>query len=306
MTRRVAVAAMAGAGIGLSDSMPMPLFACDCHTHVFGDPARFPYWEGRAYTPEPAGPEEMLALHKKLGIQRVVIVTPSVYGTDNSATLFGMKAYGKGARGVAVVPEKLAALEVDALHAAGIRGIRLNLATAGITDIEAARKKLTNAMEQLRGRSWHIQIFTTPNVIAGIQDIVMKAPMPIVFDHFAGADAAKGVGQEGFREVLQLVKSGKAYVKISGAYRASRNAPEYADARPFAKMLVEANPSRILWGTDWPHPDSAPPKGWKPTDVSPLLKVDDAGLLRQLENWVPDYEIRRRILVVNPARLYEF
>ena len=306
MTRRVAVAAMAGAGIGLSDSMPMPLFACDCHTHVFGDPTRFPYWEGRAYTPEPAGPEEMLALHKKLGIQRVVIVTPSVYGTDNSATLFGMKAYGKGARGVAVVPEKLAALEVDALHAAGIRGIRLNLATAGITDIVAARKKLTNAMEQLRGRSWHIQIFTTPNVIAGIQDIVMKAPMPIVFDHFAGADAAKGVGQEGFREVLQLVKSGKAYVKISGAYRASRNAPEYADARPFAKMLVEANPSRILWGTDWPHPDSAPPKGGKPTDVSPLLKVDDTGLLRQLENWVPDYEIRRRILVVNPARLYEF
>ena len=304
MTRRVAVAAMAAAGVGLSESMPMPSLACDCHTHVFGDPAKFPYWEGRAYTPETAGPEAMLALHKKLGIERVVIVTPSVYGTDNSATLFGMKAYGKGARGVAVVAEKNA--DLTALHAAGIRGIRLNLATAGIIDVAAARKKLLNAIDQIKRYGWHIQIFTTPKVIAGIQDIVMQAPMPIVFDHFAGAEAAKGVGQEGFWELLQLVKSGKAYVKISGAYRASKNAPEYADVRPFAKVLVEANPSRILWGTDWPHPDSVPPKRGEPTDVSPLLKVDDAELLRQLENWVPGYEIRRRILVVNPAHLYEF
>jgi predicted TIM-barrel fold metal-dependent hydrolase len=112
--------------------------------------------------------------------------------------------------------------------------------------------------------------------------------------------------QPGFPELVELVKSGKAYVKISGAYRASKLGPEYSDVIPFAKALIAANPDRIIWGTDWPHPDSVTPPGRKTTDVQPLFQIDDGKLLNQLAVWEPDAGVRKRILVDNPARLYKF
>jgi len=127
-----------------------------------------------------------------------------------------------------------------------------------------------------------------------------------VFDHFGGAQAALGVDQPGFRELCELVQSGKAYVKISGAYRASKNAPDYPDAAPLARALIAANSDRIVWGTDWPHPDSVTPPGRKVTDVTPLLQIDDGRLLNQLPVWAPEAPLRRKILVDNPARLYGF
>jgi predicted TIM-barrel fold metal-dependent hydrolase len=127
-----------------------------------------------------------------------------------------------------------------------------------------------------------------------------------VFDHFAGAQAALGLGQPGFADVLDLVRSGRAYVKISYAYRASKAAPDYSDVVPLAKALIAANPDRIVWGTDWPHPDSVTPPGKKPTDVTPLLQIDDGRLLNLLPVWAPDVAIREKILVANPARLYGF
>src|SRR4051812_6126922 len=284
----------------------VPPGACDCHTHIHGDPAEFPYFAGRVYTPEMALPEEMTMLHKALHMQRVVIVTPSVYGTDNSATLFGMKARGENARGVAVIGPKNSDAELDAMEKAGIRGVRVNLATGGTNDPVEAQRRFKAAVDRVKDRGWHVQVYTNASMIPLIKEDLAASPVPVVFDHFGGAQAEAGVQQPGFPELVELVRSGKAYVKISGAYRASKLGPEYSDVVPFAKALIAANPDRIIWGTDWPHPDSVTPPGKKPTDVTPLFQIDDGKLLNQLAVWEPDAAVRKRILVDNPARLYKF
>jgi predicted TIM-barrel fold metal-dependent hydrolase len=284
----------------------VPAGACDCHTHIHGDLEKFPFFSGRVYTPEPASPEEMTALHKALHIERVVIVTPSVYGTDNSATLFGMKARGATARGVAVIDEKTPEGDLDAMNRAGIRGIRLNLATGGVNDPSVGRPRFQAAVERVKNRNWHVQLFTSLSMIAAIKDLVAASPVPVVFDHFGGAQAELGPEQPGFADLVELVRSGKAYVKISGAYRASKLGPDYADAAPLARALIAANSDRIVWGTDWPHPNSVTPPGKKPTDLTPLFQIDDGRLLNQLPVWAPDTAIRKKILVANPARLYGF
>ena len=284
----------------------VPAGACDCHTHIHADPAKFPFFAGRVYTPELASPEEMSALHQTLHIERVVIVTPSVYGPDNSATLFGMKARGPTARGVAVIDDKTPESDLDAMNQAGFRGIRLNLATSGISDPNVGRQRFQAAVDRMKARGWHIQLFTGLPTISAIKELVAASPVPVVFDHFGGALAELGPEQPGFSDLLELVKSGKAYVKISGAYRASKLAPDYADAAPLARALIAANSDRIVWGTDWPHPNSVTPPGNKPTDLTPLFQIDDGHLLNQLAAWAPDAAIRKKILVDNPARLYGF
>jgi predicted TIM-barrel fold metal-dependent hydrolase len=284
----------------------VPAHACDCHTHIHGDPAKFPFFAGRVYTPELASPEEMSALHKALHIERVVIVTPSVYGPDNSATLFGMKARGPTARGVAVIDDKTTESDLDAMQQAGFRGIRLNLATGGVNDPNVARARFQAAVDRVKARGWHIQLFTSLAMISAIKDQVAASPVPAVFDHFGGAVAELGTGQPGFSDLLALVKSGKAYVKISGAYRASKLAPDYPDAAPLAKALIAANTDRIVWGSDWPHPNSVAPPNGKPTDVTPLFQIDDGRLFNQLPVWAPDAATRKTILVDNPAKLYGF
>lgn len=324
LTRRGAVigamhaAALAGAGAVMRPggghakaaqpatpiNFDVPDNACDCHTHIHGDPVQFPWSPHRVYTPELALPEEMAALHRALHIKRVVVVTPSVYGADNSATLYGMKARGNDARGVAVIDDKTSDAELDALHKAGCRGIRVNLATGGVNDPAVARKLFQAGVDRMAKIGWHVQVYTTLPIVIGIKDLVAASPVPVVFDHFAGAQAPLGVDQPGFGDVLALLRSGKIYVKISGAYRASKNAPDYPDAAPLARALIEANPERIVWGTDWPHPNSS--SGRPATELTPLWQIDDGALLNQLPVWAPDAAIRRKILVDNPARLYEF
>ncbi|KRQ12014.1 putative TIM-barrel fold metal-dependent hydrolase [Bradyrhizobium sp. USDA 4503] len=320
LTRRDMMLASIAAGVTMTSSnafskaaqpstavnFDMPAGACDCHTHIHGDPEKFPFFAGRVYTPEPASPEEMSALHKALHVERVVIVTPSVYGPDNSSTLFGITARGPTARGVAVIDDKTSESDLDAMNKAGFRGIRLNLATGGVNDPNVGRQRFSAAIERMKARGWHVQLFTSLAMISAIKDLVATAPVPVVFDHFGGAEAALGTDQPGFADLLALVKSGKAYVKISGAYRASKLAPDYADATPLAQALIAANAERIVWGTDWPHPDSVTPQGRKVTDVTPLFQIDDGRLLNQLPVWAPDVAIRKAILVDNPARLYGF
>lgn len=319
LTRRdVLVGAMAAAGLvprvlGAKASQPstpvnfeLPTDACDCHTHIHGDPQRFPFFAGRVYTPETALPEEMAALHRALHLQRVVIVTPSVYGTDNAATLYGMQARGRDARGVAVIDDNTPDGALDEMDRAGIRGIRLNLATTGITDPAVGRRQLQRAFERVRRLNWHVQLNTDLAMVTAIKDLVANAPLPVVFDHFAGAQAQRGTGQPGFADLLELVRSGKAYVKISGAYRSSTLAPDYPDVAPLARALITTNPDRIVWGTDWPHPNSVTPPGRKPTDITPLRQIDDGRLLNQLPVWAPEPAVRRKILVDNPIRLYGF
>jgi predicted TIM-barrel fold metal-dependent hydrolase len=284
----------------------VPAGACDCHTHIHGDPEKFPFFSGRVYTPEIALPEELAALHKALHIQRVVIVTPSVYGTDNSATLYGMNGRGADARGVVVIDDKTPESELDALGQAGVQGVRLNLTTAGISDPSIGRQRFQTAAERVQSRNWHGQMATTLAMISALKDLVAASPVPVVFDHFGGAQAERGPQQPGFADLVELVRSGKAYVKISGAYRASKLAPDSADVVPLAKALLAANPDRVVWGTDWPHLSGVTPRGRKPTDVTPLLPIDDGRLLNQLAVWAPDPAIRQKILVNNPAHLYAF
>ena len=282
----------------------VPERACDCHVHVFGDPGRFPFAASRTYTPESASAAELLAIHRALHISRVVIVQPSVYGTDNSCTLDAMKQYGSAARGIEVLPSATRSTTLDNMERAGIRGVRINLGTAGNTNLDEARHRLKSAIQQIRDRKWHVQVYAALPVIAGLSDIVLASPVPVVFDHFGGAQGAAGLKQPGFDKLLKLVGTGKGYVKISGAYRASINTPDYSDAGPLARALITANPQRILWGSDWPHPDTR--SGREPNDVSPLLRVDDGHLLNLLATWVPDAALRHTILVDNPATLYAF
>jgi predicted TIM-barrel fold metal-dependent hydrolase len=284
----------------------VPPGACDCHTHLIGDPAKFPFAAARVYTPEPASAEEMAALHRALHIRRVVIVTPSFYGTDNSATLSGMRARGKDARGIAVIDEKTPPGDLEAMDASGIRGVRLNLATAGQNDPIAAGRLLRAAAKRIRHLNWHIQVNTNLTVIAGIRNVVAESPVPVVFDHFGGAQSALGTSQKGWPDLVGLVRSGKAYVKVSGAYSVSARPPDYPDITPFAKELVAANPDRILWGSDWPHTTSLATRRRPITEVTPLTAIDDGRLLNRLAVWVPDADSRRKILVDNPARLYRF
>ncbi len=246
----------------------VPAGACDCHTHIHGDPEKFPYFPGRVYTPETALPEEMAALHKALHLQRVVIVTPSVYGTDNSATLWGMKARGADARGVAVIDDRTPESELDAMGRAGVCGIRLNLSTGGTNDPAVGRQRLQRAIERVKSRNWHVQMNTNLAMVSATKDLVAVSPVPVVFDHFANAR------------------------------------PDYAPFVPLAKALIAANPERILWGTNWPHPNSG--SGRKPTELTPLFQVDDGLVLNLLPAWAPDAAIRRKILVDNPAKLYAF
>ena len=278
----------------------VPAGACDCHTHIHGDPAKYPWFPGRTYTPEMALPEEMTALHKALHMQRVVIVTPSVYGTDNSATILGMQARGKDARGVAVIDDKTTDAELDRLAKLGFKGIRLNLSTAGVNDPNVARQRFLAAAERVKSRNWHVQLNTTLPVIAAMKDALAASPVPIVFDHYGNANEALGVQQPGFSDLADLVKSGKAYVKISVTAGPRQN---YAYFTPLAQMLIAANVDRCVWGTNWPHPNSVNGSTEK---VTPLWQVDDGLVLNLLPVWAPDAVTRKKILVDNPARLYEF
>src|SRR6266481_4660994 len=206
LTRRSMMLASISAGVTMNNktalakaaqpstpvNFELPAGACDCHTHIHGDPAKFPFFAGRVYTPELASPEEMSALHKALHIERVVIVTPSIYGPDNSATLFGMKARGATARGVAVIDDKTAESDLDAMNQAGIRGIRLNLATGGVNDPAVGRPRFQAAVDRVKNRNWHVQLFTNLAMITAIKDLVATSQVPVVFDHFGGAQAALG------------------------------------------------------------------------------------------------------------------
>jgi predicted TIM-barrel fold metal-dependent hydrolase/predicted NBD/HSP70 family sugar kinase len=284
----------------------VPAGACDCHVHVFGIESEFPFVPGRGYTPPPAGPNVLLQLQNALHLSRVVIVQPSVYGADNSCTLDGMRRLGpERARGLAVIDAKTTDAALKEMHAAGIRGVRVNLETSGQSDPAVSRRNLAAAIKRVAPMGWHVQVYTRLSVVEAVHDDVLKSDVPVVFDHFGGAQAVGGVAQPGFSLLLELVASGKAYVKISGHYRSSVKAPAFDDVAPLARALIAANPDRIVWGTDWPHPHHAEP-GKELSELTPSFDIDDGLALNQVARWAPTAATRRKILVDNPARLYEF
>lgn len=277
--------------------------ACDCHTHVFLDPVAYPFTETRKYTPPPASAAELKGLLDSLGLQRVVIVQPSVYGTDNSATLAGIRAFGpERARGVAVIEETTAPVLIEQLSEAGIRGIRVNFELAGEDDHRRAARHLRAMAEKVAPYGWHVQVYAKLEMIQALADTIRHLPVPLVLDHFAGASGDKGMSQPGLAEVIDLVGEGKAYVKVSAAYRSSRRAPRYDDLTSIVRAFIDANPERVLWGSDWPHPDPTRP----PEEISPRLPIDDAGVFSLLANWAGTDSNYRKILRDNPVRLYDF
>ena len=288
-------------------SFPVPAGSCDTHVHIFGDPQRYPFFSGRSYTPEQAGVDELQKMLSALSIDRVVIVHPSVYGTDNRCTLDALRQLGTRARGVAVIGDQTTDSDLDGMAKLGIRGIRLNLTQAGVSDPAAARQGLQAALKRAKPRGWFLQLNTSLPVIEALKDELHTSTVPIIIDHFGGAQAALGVTQPGFSTLVNLAASGVAYVKLSAAAdQISTKAPGYEDVAPLAKALVAANPQRILWGTDWPHPDSRRLPDRKPTDIAPLLPTDDGLVLNLLPIWVPEAATRRLILVDNPKKLFGF
>lgn len=298
----------AGAGrrvLGVTHSavdFDVPAGACDCHVHVFGPAARYPLDPARAYTPGDASLEELLALHEALGIGRVVIVHPSPYGTDNRCTVDATRRLGDRARAVAVIDGRTSASALEDMHAAGVRGVRLNLETGGHHDPAVARMLLEEAAERVAPLGWHVQTYTNLDVVAALHDALLALPVDLVVDHFGRARAAEGTGQRGFAELISLVRAGRAYVKISAPHRVS-DLPGFTDAGPLARALFEANPDRVVWGSDWPHPGGARREA---AAIEPFNPIDDGAALNRLAAWFPDADARQRILVENPARLYGF
>lgn len=285
----------------------VPQGACDCLTHIYGDAERFPMASERTYTPELASVPEIESLHRALHVDRVIIVQPTLYGTDNACTIDAVRQLGQRARGIAVIDRQTTTDDLDVMDGAGIRGIRINLETVGLTDPAVARERFELAVKQVADRKgWHVQIYTRLPIIQEIRDLLSNCPVPVAFDHFAGMQAATAMEEEGFELVLDLLRAGKIYVKLSAPYLASKLAPDYPDVIPLAKALISANRDRILWGTNWPHPNSARVPSRKPTDIAPLRQVDDGHILNLLPLWAPDAADRNAILAGNPARLYGF
>lgn len=287
-------------------SLPIPSGACDCHVHIF-DPERFPYAATRTYTPANAIVPQLQAFLKSLGLSRVVLVQPSVYGADNSGLEDALTQLGPAvARGVAVLdPEKITDGELDRLHKAGVRGARVNLEVRGEKGVDAARAAVVRAAGRVAAHKWALQIYADTPVIAGIADTLEKLPVKVVLDHFAGIKTGGGLDQPGFAEVLKLVRTGNVYVKLSAPYRASKMPSGYDDVISFGKELVAANPDRMVWASDWPHTGSSASRGQR-EKIEPFREIDGRHVLGMLSRIAPDPKVHKSILVDNAARLFGF
>lgn len=287
-------------------SPKLPAGACDSHVHVFR-PDVYPYAADRTYTPGRITVADLGRFLARHDLKRVVIVQLSVYGTDNRALLDAIKDLGsKRARGVAVVDiEKASDEELADLEAGGVTGIRLNVATrerGGLADaIRAADKRLS-------GSRWHIQIYAPLAAIVEAERALSRLKRPIVLDHFGGARTGEPGLALGLRTLTRLVRSGPAYVKLSGAYRVSDHPLScWNDVAPLAVALIDAAPGRLVWGSDWPHTGGH--KGRKASarkTIEPFQRIDDRMALAALADWAGDARTFKRILVETPAALYGF
>ncbi len=283
----------------------VPALACDCHTHVFGPATSFPFDAGRVYTPGDASVADLLSLQRLLQLQRVVIVQPSPYGADNRCTVDGLLALGDRARGVAVIANSTSEAQLQEMHHAGVRGVRLNLETGGMHDPVAAARQLEGLARRVAPLGWHVQLYTNLTVLAGLADVIGALEQPVVLDHFCGAQAALGTEQPHFDVLLDLARQGRAYVKLSAPHRISK-LEDCADAAALAQALIAANPQRMLWGSDWPHPGARPGSIRRVDLIEPFNAIDDGRALNRLAQWAGDASTLRQILVANPARLYDF
>src|ERR1700687_1756311 len=272
--------------------LKLPPGACDAHVHVFGPRRRFPFADGRSYTPSDAPKEKLVALHELLGSEHCVIVQPNCHGFDNSVTEDAIAATDNAYRGVALLPTTVSAGELKRLDAAGLCGARFHYMKhlakgAPIDEAIAFGKRLADI-------GWHLQLHMEADLIADLAPAIKRSPVPVVIDHMGRIDASLGVEQRPFYDLLKLMNDRNIWVKVSGADRATRQGPPYADAVPFARKLVAEFGDRVVWGTDWPHPNHAGPT------------PDDGMLADIIAKIAPTPAQRQALLVNNPQRLYRF
>jgi D-galactarolactone isomerase len=266
-----------------------PANACDCHHHIYG--SQYKVDPRSTLRPGDASVEDYRGFQKRIGTSRNVVVQPSTYGTENAPTLDAVAAMGPQARAVVVVDDTVSDADLKRMHAQGARGIRFNLAQTGATTAEML-EPLSKRVNEL---GWHIQINAPAAKIAEIMPILEKVPSRIVFDHLAHIPEPDGINHPLFGQVLKLIDKGNTWVKLSGAYADTKiGPPTYTDSSAVAQAYAKAAPERCVWGSDWPHPGERE------------KKPDDAVLFDLLLTWVPDEKVRHRVLVENPAVLYDF
>lgn len=268
----------------------------DSHFHVIAPAGRSPMLPGRSYTPVPASLAQWRETLGPLGVTHGVVVQPSVYGTDNRVLLDALAAGGGALVGVAAVGHDVADAELDRLAAAGVRGVRMAhfepgdaRAMGGFVPFETF-----DALEdRLAARALHLQLFTDSRLLPGLEARLMRSRVPVVIDHMGRTPAALGAGHEGMRALARLMRGGPVWVKLSGVANVSEAAPHYEDARRIHEALLDANPDRLVWGSDWPH---TRPVGERPST---------AALRALFDVWTPA-ALRERILSGNARALYRF
>ncbi|MGZ8265483.1 MAG: amidohydrolase family protein [Burkholderiales bacterium] len=275
-------------------AVALPAGSCDCHAHVFGPQSRFPYLADATYIPRDALAEDYARMLRAIGCERAVLVQPSVYGTDNSAMVHALRSGVFAFRGVAVVDEDVSERELENLHEAGVRAVRINLAseTPGLTLAQAPR-----LAPRLKALGWHLQFFMDLKKLADAEEKLAALELDLVIDHFGCIRADDGLNAPAFRTLLRLLERPNVWAKLIGPYFLSNKSPRYADVTPFARAVVKAAPDRVVWGTDWPHPAVQRLRAPMP---------NDGDLAHLVLDWIPDEAQRRKVLVNNPARLYGF
>ena len=271
-------------------SFVLPLGATDSHAHVFGERAKYGYADDRQYTPPPVFLNDYLAMHDTVGFARGVVVQSGVHGTNNSVIVDAIAQSNGRLRGIALLREDITDAELDALDKAGVRGFRANLVAKIGVQFEAA-KKLAARVARL---GWHAQFLMDIENFPDFDRIAAEFPSAMMIDHMGRPDPVRGVNAPGFQSLIRALKSGRVWTKLSAPYRTSRAPIPYDDLNLFAHALVAAAPDQLVFGTDWPH-------------VMMEGDMPNTGtLVEQLAVWAPDADIRKKILVDNPARLYRF
>jgi D-galactarolactone isomerase len=265
-----------------------PPNACDCHHFIYD--SRYPTDRRGIPFPGDALVEDYRALQRRLGIARQVVIQPSTYGLDNRVALDAVAAFGREARAVVVVTDSVSDAELRRMHQRGVRGIRFNFAPAGPT----TRDMIEPLSHRVRDFGWHIEVDVWAAALPEIIPILARLKSPVVFDHLGHIPEPEGVRHPLFAMIRRLIDNGRTWVKLAAPYDATKiGPPTYADSSALARAYVQIAPERVVWGTNWPHPGEDP-------------KPDDALLLDLLLNWAPDERVRHRILVENPALLYDF
>jgi 2-pyrone-4,6-dicarboxylate lactonase len=269
----------------------LPEGAVDAHCHVFGPAAVFPFAATRKYTPVDAPAEQLFWLRDHLGLSRNVIVQATCHGSDNRAMLDAIARSDGKARGVAILDPETGDDELDRLHAGGVRGVRFNFLKRLVGD--APRDSYVRIAERVAARGWHLVVYFESAELEDLAPFIASLPGTIVIDHMGRPDVAAGTGEPGFARVLALMeRDDRLWIKVSCPERLTVKGPPYDDVVPFARILVERFPDRVLWGTDWPHPNM---KSHMP---------DEGQLVDMIPRIAPTSEAQRRLLCDNPMVLY--